>query len=135
MKVIPGGYLSKRYNEVLNVYGCGFSTEELASGKIESNGLTHEKSVMTKILLRQLAPIFEEYDAKINAKWISQQGIDFRNNPAHGYFARSYESFLTIYDTTFNYELINDIFRERYMFRPREVYCEKNLKKNLTPEM
>lgn len=54
------------------MYGCGFTTEELASAKIESNGLTHEKSVMMKVLLRQLAPILEEYDAKINAKWISQ---------------------------------------------------------------
>lgn len=42
---------------------------------------------------------------------------------------------MTIYDPSFNYELINSIFRCKYGFDARSVFSDKTLRKDLTQAM
>lgn len=52
-----------------------------------------------------------------------------------GDFVRTYTPLLTIYDPSFNYELINSIFKQRYGFDAKGMFNEKTLRKDLSQAM
>ena len=47
----PRGYMNRRVNEILNVYGIGYPNEELTGAVVQSSGNGHDDVILNNCLL------------------------------------------------------------------------------------